>query len=171
MWVVFFSFQTMSAHPTGCDIRHFKSNFPHFLVNGCQARLIDEFFAKLSNAQQSDSCRHRTTLPSTGYKRVSKYYNYKRSKYLFSKFKTTVNVCMVEHGWNDEWIDGWIDGMNSHPLTWSKWAELFCSLLTPNHLVGSRKNSAVVGKPGRTVTRSCCSLTPVDYWERRREAI
>lgn len=60
--------------------------------------------------------------------------------------------------------DGWREGTDGRQLTWSKWAGLFC-----NHLLGNRKNSAVVGKPGRTVTSSCCSLTPVDWWERRRD--
>lgn len=60
---------------------------------------------------------------------------------------------------------GWICcRQSSSCLTWSKWAELFSGLPSVNCLSGRRKNSAAVGKPGRTVTRSCSSLTPVDWW-------
>lgn len=48
-------------------------------------------------------------------------------------------------------------------LTWSKWAELFSGFPSVNCLSGRRKNSAAVGKPGRTVTRSWSSLTPVAW--------
>lgn len=53
-------------------------------------------------------------------------------------------------------------------LTWSKWAELFSGFPSVICLSGRRKNSAAVGKPGRTVTRSWSSLTPV-AWRRTVE--
>lgn len=145
----FFSFQTMSTHPTECDIKHFKSNFLCFLVNGCQTYrwVFCRAFWRSTNGLMQAQNNTAICWPQTGLE----------SKIFFFFFLLIYDQSGL---WGKKW---WIDdGTDRQPLTWSKWAKLFWSLLSPNHLVGSRKNSAVVGKPGRTVTRSCCSLTPVD---------
>lgn len=59
----------------------------------------------------------------------------------------------------------------SNVHTRSKYAEFFSVFPSVCCLLSSRKTSAVVGKPGRTVTRSWSAPTPVAWWKMRRDKL